>query len=382
MNKDRLDRRRFMSAAGGALALALSQKADAAPENAPGEWRNKQPGMAYRRLGRTGFMVSEVVMGGVQIREDRWEHILPAIDLGLNYLDTAPAYGRGRSEKGYANVLRARPRDKYFLCTKVSVWDQTRNGLFQKIFDSLPETEQKKLRNKSMEEIERRQAEAPDYLCRYFGNQERELRASALSNVMAEKYGRDIDRKKNYRDVIFKSVEESLQRLGTDHVDILTCPHGASTAYEVLNFPEIFEAYEQLKRQGKVGYLSVSSHNDPAGVLEGAIKSGVYSMAMPAYNIVNQRYFGDLTEKAKKADFGIVAMKVARPVYNGRNNGTQDDPARVRLVEDAVPGDWNVPQKAYLWALRNPNLSAVVSDMANDDMVRENVPLAGAKPKG
>ena len=56
------------------------------------EWRNKQPGMHYRRLGRTGLMISEVVCGGDPISSGNYEHLNLALEMGLNYLDMAPAY--------------------------------------------------------------------------------------------------------------------------------------------------------------------------------------------------------------------------------------------------------------------------------------------------
>ncbi len=376
-----LNRRNFLAAsAGAALAAALEQKAEAAPAGATGEWRNRQPGMAYRRLGKTGFMVSEIVMGGVGIRPNRYKHIFLALDRGLNYLDTAPAYGKGASEEAFGLVIRARPRDSFFLNTKVSIWDDNRNRLFAEIFQSLPDAEQKRLLRLAQEDIERRHAEDPDYIGNYFSGQVKGLRATALSNVMAKNYGRRIDRDKNFKQIIFDSVEQSLQRLGTDHLDVLTCPHGASSAYELLNYPEIFEAFEKLKRQGKVRHLSVSAHNDPAGVLEAAVKAGVYSMAMVAYSIVNHRYVDRALEKARQNDLGVIAMKVARPVHNGRGKGVPDDPRRVKLIQDAVPGPLKVPQKAYLWALRNANLGAVISDMTSEQMVKDNLPLAGRKP--
>ena len=102
---------------------------------------------------------------------------------------------------------------------------------------------------------------------------------------------------------------------------------------------------------------------------------------MVAYNVVNHRYVDDAVAEAKKADLGVIAMKVARPVFAGRNNGKPDDPARVKLAEAAVPGPLKVPQKAYIWALRNPHLSAVNSEMTNAGMVKENLPLAAAKHK-
>ena len=41
----------------------------------------------------------------------------------------------------------------------------------------------------------------------------------------------------------------------------------------------------------------------------------------------------------------------------------------------AVGGQWNLPQKAYLWALRHPHISATVSNMVNHDQVKENMIL-------
>ncbi len=375
------NRREFLAAGGAAaLSAALARKSEAAAAGAPGEWRNRQEGMAYRRLGRTGFMISEVVMGGNTISPDSYEHVLMSLDMGLNYLDTAPAYGNGRSENGYARVIGARKRDTFFLNTKVSLWDSNRNRLYEEIFRSLPESDQKKLRARAIEEIERRHAADADYLCNYFAGQRGELDAAALANVMAAAYGDRIDRGKNYKQIVLDSVDQSLRRLGTDHVDLLMCPHGASTPFEVLNHPEIFEAFEIVRKQGKARYLGVSSHNDPGGILEAAVEAKVYSAAMVAYNIVNRRYVEKALERARQSDLGVIAMKVARPVHNGRNNGTPDDPARVKLIEDAVPGALKAPQKAYLWALRNPNLAGVISELVNAALVRDNLPLA--RPKG
>ena len=374
------NRREFLAAtAGAALAPVLATKADAAPAGSAGEWRNRQAGVAYRRLGRTNFMISEVVMGGNTIAPDNYEHVLHALDLGLNYLDTAPAYGRGKSEAGYARVIGSRPRDRFFLNSKVSLWDVNRGKIYRAIFDSLADSEKAKLQTQVRDEIERSGAFAPDYVCDYFDGQRPELPEATLANLMEKRYGREIDRAKNYKQIILDSVDESLQRIGTDHLDLMMCPHGASTAYELLNYPEIFEAFQVLKKAGKVRYLGVSAHTDGAATLRAAVKTGQYSVAMVAYNIVNHGYVDDALAEAKKADLGVIAMKVARPVYGGRNNGKPDNPARVKLVEDAVAGPLKVPQKAYVWALRNPHLSAVNSEMINQRMVVENLPLAGLK---
>jgi aryl-alcohol dehydrogenase-like predicted oxidoreductase len=359
------------------LLSALALKA--APAAPAGEWRNRQPELAYRRLGRTGFMISEVVMGGNTISPTNYEHVLEAIDMGLNYLDTAPAYGQGKSEEGYARVLKARPRDKFFLNSKISTWDLNRNQIYEEIFKSLTESEQNKLKTAALDEIARRKADAPDYMVGYFDHQRGEMEGSALATVMERKYGRQVDRDKNYRLLVLNSVDQSLRRLGTDHLDLLMCPHGASSSHELLNYPEIFDAFETLKKAGKVRHLGFSAHNDPAGNLEAAVKAKVYSVAMVAYNIVNHPRVAPALAAAKKADLGVIAMKVARPVNHGRNTGKPNDPARVKLINEAVPGDLKVPQKAYVWALRNPNLSGVISELVNRGMVQDNVPLAGAR---
>ena len=360
---------------GSAVALGLSGPAIASAAEA--EWRNKRDGMRYRRLGRTRFMVSEIVMGGNEIAPDKYEHILPALDQGLNYLDTAPAYGRGKSERALAKVIKARPRDRFFLNSKVSLWDTNRNSVYQKIYSGLSDKERADLRRKATEEIEARGAANPQYFVNYFSGQRDELDAAALSNVMEKEYGRRVDREKNYKQLILDSVDESLSRLGTDHLDILMCPHGASSPAELLSYPEIFEAFETLKKAGKVRHLGVSAHTDPAGVVRAAVKSGVYSMAMVAYNIVNHTFVDDALAEAHSRDFGVIAMKVARPVFPGRGRGTAD-PARLRLLDREIQGDWSVPQRAYLWALRNKNLSAVVSNMVNADQVRDNLILPAA----
>jgi aryl-alcohol dehydrogenase-like predicted oxidoreductase len=384
------NRRRFLSAsAAGSLCagwqpwhdLATAQEASrtTASNDQAVEYRNRQGGMKYRRLGRTGFMVSEIVLGGNEITPDNYELALKALDRGVNYLDTSPAYGRGKSELGLGKVIKARPRDQFFLTSKVSVWDVNRNQAFQQIFDGLPGEEQTRLRDVMRLEIERRGTARDEYLVNYFGNQRNELEAATLSNLMEKKYGDQIDRPKAYRQSVIKSVDESLARLGTDHLDILMCPHGASSPEELAH-PEIFEAFEVLRKAGKVRHLGVSSHSDPAGVLKAAVDSGHYSAAMVAYNISNAEFMNERIAEAKSLDLGVIAMKVARPVNpgSGRSGG---DPELIAKLKSAVDGSWSIPQKAYLWGLGNEDLSAVISNMTDDQQLEENLQLPAARDR-
>ena len=89
--------------------------------------------MNYRRLGRTNLQVSEISLGTVELGMDygipvRGEHLQPsevdaartlncALDLGINLIDTAQAYGE--SEAIIGRALKSR-RNEYILATKIS----------------------------------------------------------------------------------------------------------------------------------------------------------------------------------------------------------------------------------------------------------------------
>ena len=78
--------------------------------------------------------------------------------------------------------------------------------------------------------------------------------------------------------------------------------------------------------------------------------------------------------EAKKHDLGVIAMKVARTVYPGGGRG-EVDPKRIEKLEAVVDGPWSLPQKAYLWGLGNDNLSAVISNITNEQQLEENLKL-------
>jgi aryl-alcohol dehydrogenase-like predicted oxidoreductase len=73
----------------------------------------------YRTLGRTGFKVSDMAFGAGELAEPA---LLEAIlDAGINYIDTAEGYGRGRSERMIGNVIKNRDRKKIFVTTKLGL---------------------------------------------------------------------------------------------------------------------------------------------------------------------------------------------------------------------------------------------------------------------
>jgi len=82
--------------------------------------------MNYRTLGRIGWHVSEISFGAWGIGGD-WgtvddavslDALHTALDLGVNFIDTADVYGDGRSEKLIAQVLRQRKGERIYVATK------------------------------------------------------------------------------------------------------------------------------------------------------------------------------------------------------------------------------------------------------------------------
>lgn len=82
--------------------------------------------MNYRTLGRTGWEVSEISFGAWAIGGD-WGSVQDdqslaalrtALDLGVNFIDTADVYGDGHSEQLVREVLQERTRDRIYVATK------------------------------------------------------------------------------------------------------------------------------------------------------------------------------------------------------------------------------------------------------------------------
>jgi aryl-alcohol dehydrogenase-like predicted oxidoreductase len=81
--------------------------------------------MEYRELGRTGWKVSTIsfgawAIGGAWGEVDDKESLAAlnrALDLGVNFFDTADVYGDGRSERLLAQLRKDR-REKFYIASK------------------------------------------------------------------------------------------------------------------------------------------------------------------------------------------------------------------------------------------------------------------------
>ncbi len=103
---------------------------------------------------------------------------------------------------------------------------------------------------------------------------------------------------------------------------------------------------------------------------------------MVAYNVVNGGYVDGALGHAADRGLGVIAMKAAHAVAT-HHRPLQPVPLwRVAKVERVVPGELKAPLKAYLWALHDLRIAAVISNLWDETHVEENLSLAGKSSSG
>lgn len=137
--KNTLSRRNFVSTVLGAAAVAgIAGKL--LPIEALASQLETDGRMPTRPLGKTGHAVRIFSLGGQSTieqsnaKEESEAIIHRAIDLGVNYIDTAAVYGRGQSEKYIGSVMKSRRRE-VFLATKTN--NRTYDGSMRLLEQSL-----------------------------------------------------------------------------------------------------------------------------------------------------------------------------------------------------------------------------------------------------
>lgn len=154
-----------------------------------------------------------------------------------------------------------------------------------------------------------------------------------------------------------KKAETSLQRFGIDYVDVFLFPY-AGVREMVLN-EGVLNALSQLKAQGKTRFVGIASHNNTEEALQAAVDSGVYQLAMIAYNYKNgvSESFNQAIAKAAGAGLGIVAMKTTAGGSRNKDGNA--------LNTDA----------ALKWVLQNQNISSIVSGMSTIEQLQKNLAM-------
>jgi predicted aldo/keto reductase-like oxidoreductase len=158
-------------------------------------------------------------------------------------------------------------------------------------------------------------------------------------------------------DAYIKKAEGSLKRFGLDYVDFFLFPYAGKK--EIVLHEGVLKALETLKKQGKTKFVGIASHSDTEEALRAAADSGVYDVAMIAYNfkIKTLESLNASIEYAVKAGMGIVAMKTTSGVLREKSGPP--------LNTDAI----------LKWALQNENITSVVSGMTSFEQLQKNLAM-------
>ena len=229
--------------------------------------RNEQPTMAYRKLGRTGFSSSRLVFGcGAALMGGRSARLLQrAFEAGINHFDVgSDIYYKG-SEGHLAHFLKDH-RDQVWVVSKAPAYVPSKSG------DSI-----------TLEQAR-----------------------------FAAKYWTGL-------------MDASLKDLQTDYVDAYYLM--AVDNPSLVRSEEVYNAFLKAKAAGKVGYFGLSTHKNAQKVLEAAIETGWYDLAMigitPAgwYDWSTKSLAQDtatlvelqgLLKRAGEAGMGLIGMKAVR----------------------------------------------------------------------
>ncbi len=184
-------------------------------------------------------------------------------------------------------------------------------------------------------------------------------------------------------------LNKSLKDLGTDYIDAYYLMAVNNPA--IVSSEEIYRAFLDAKSAGKVGYFGLSTHNNAQKVLEAAIKTGWYDVAMigitPAglYDWATKTLEEDpptltdlnfVLKQAKKADIGLMGMKTVRYLAPMRSWGKGDASAFDELYNDKfMASPLNPFQRAIAYVLEH-GLDVVNSDMQNFKHLEENITAA------
>ena len=165
---------------------------------------------------------------------------------------------------------------------------------------------------------------------------------------------------------VIAAVEASLKRLRTDYLDL--CHIHACNSIERLMAPNLHEAADRLKEQGKLRFLGVSSHTPRLEqVMRHAVDSGRFDVIMVAYNFDDWPALPGIFLDARARGVGVVAMKTLKG-------------AKHTALSEFTPTEReSFSQAAFKWVLANDDVSGLVVSINSPVQLDEYLWASGGK---
>ena len=252
--------------------------------------------MNKMKLGKTGIDISRIGLGTWSIGGgSAWggDHELQVVldtirqspKLGVNLIDTAPGYNFGNSEKILGDALKEMNREDAIIITKCGVtWDQEMKG--------------------------------------------------DLFNVV-----NGIQLYKNLNsDSVKKEIEESIERLGTDYIDVYMTHWQATEGTEYyVPIEKTMEVLNDLKAQGKI--RAIGAANVDIKQIEEYLKWGQLDIVQVKYSILDRAIEKDIIPCCREND---VTIQVYSPLEMGLLSGKL--PRDYKPVGAQIPKKWFQPE--------------------------------------
>jgi len=288
--------------------------------------------MRKRRLGRTGLEVSEIGFGcgavaGLFTREApalQRQAVARALELDINYFDTAPVYGNTASEANLGAVLhemRAQLPPEVTLATKVALAFDELDDIYGAVIRSV-EGSLRRLRRERIDLIQ------------------------LHNRVGAERA---------LRPDIGSGAQLSLQ--------------------DILGSRGVVDAFCALHAQGKVGYFGCCAFGGDALLVRDMIDSAVFDTVLVHYSLSNRSAW-ETPPDASVRDYGLAGARAA-------GNGMATIAVRVLEAGALAQGSSaTLPpvEAAIRFALSNPEVSTALVGFSDIGQIEEAVRCAGLGP--
>lgn len=303
--------------------------------------------MDYRDLGETGMQVSEISLGtwafgsewGEVSDEDSYAALNRAVDLGVNFLDTADVYGDGRSERLIGRLLGERAGEEIFVATKAGrrLDPHTVEGYNHENLSSFVE---RSLQNLGVEALDLLQLHCPP--TEVYRQDET---FEALDRLQ------EAGKIKNYG-VSVEKVEEA--RMALDYP-------GVKTVQIIFNIfrqkpVEEFFPLAQERRVGVIARVPLAS-----GLLSGKMTAG---REFPPDDHRNFNREGEAFDKGETFS-GV-------PFEKGLEAAEE--------LKELVPEGYTLAQLALRWILMHPAISCAIPGARRVDQVEDNLAAATMLP--